>query len=182
MTNAAEWEREVAPKLTYDALADFIADRVPLISFAPIEIAGHRCAKAGAFFGVREIIGRGSSARRRFAPSTTICSELTRSEVEHVWNSMAWMCPSPPPALRTCWSDRIASSAFLWVFAMAGTGFAFLCAGEPDLFLVFCVVTLIGLVPYLLLRRFEKPLPDGIETFGDLARRLAEANDSSTIS
>lgn len=98
-----------------------------------------------------------------------------------LWRRLAWEYGDRLPPLRACWSDRIASAVFLWVFAWGATGTAFLCVGERDLTLLFASLSSLLLVPYILLRSFETPLPDGIVTFGDLARRLAEARVDSAV-
>lgn len=172
--DAADWERNVAPRMTYEALADFVIDRTRAISFEPVEIAGRRCGPAGAFYGICEAAGQVLLKVERFAPSSSILRHLGRSRVETLWERLSWDRLDALPPLRRCWSDRFASGVFLWDFAMGAVGAAFLCAGEPDLTLLFAAFASLLLVPYLVLRRLENPLPNGIVTFGDLARRLAE--------
>jgi len=51
-----EWNQTVAPKLTFGALARFVADRAPIIaSFDPITVFGRHCASAGVFTGVQRL-------------------------------------------------------------------------------------------------------------------------------
>lgn len=100
------WERDVAPRLTYEALADFIAERASSVSFDPVEIAGVRCAKAGAFLGLREVAEHVGGGIPRFAPSTPIRGHLHRSELATLWSRLAWMSRATLPPLRTRWVDR----------------------------------------------------------------------------
>ena len=172
-----EWERLVAPGLTYDRLADFIAERVWAVSFEPIEIAGRRCGPAGAFVGLRETAGLLFPDRERFAPSTPILPHLRRSRLEGFWARLQWDRGDAVPALRRCASDALSGGVFLWTLGMGMPAGACLCAGEPDIALMFVALAAMVLLPFLALRAAENPLPAGIETFGDLARRLAATEE-----
>ena len=176
--DAADWERRVAPTLTYERLADFIAERSPAPSFEPIEIAGRRCGPAGAFVGLRETAGLLFPEGERFAPSTPILRRLRRSRLEEFWERLRWDRGDALPPLRHSLSDVLFGGVFFWCLGMGMPAVAGFCLRMPDVGLLFVALALPVLLPYLAVRAFENPLPDGIETFGDLARRLAAADVS----
>lgn len=179
MTDPVAWERDVAPRLTYEALADFIAERAPVVSFDPVEIAGVRCAKAGAFLGL-QAVGRGiGDGLPRFTPSTPIRDCLQRSELTELWSRLAWMSDSPPPPLRTRWVDRTWSLFVLACAGLFGGGIAAFALGVAAIFLHAFSFLKVTWTLLKLAERFENPLPEGVVTFGDLARSIAAAERTS---
>lgn len=65
-----QWNREVAPRLTVSALAEFILDRVTRIKFEPVSILGSPpCPAAGYFVGMSELVKTIRPNTERFGPS-----------------------------------------------------------------------------------------------------------------
>ncbi len=70
--NFEEWKQNIAPKLTFGALAQFIAKRAPVTaSFDPVPVFGRNCAAAGVFTGIQEVADKVMGHCQRFAPSAS---------------------------------------------------------------------------------------------------------------
>lgn len=161
--------------VTLDRLADFFVDRVPAFSFEPVEIAGVWSAHAGAFLGMRDA-ARSIAGMPRFAPSTPIRTHLSRSQLASLWDRVRWVSGQALPPLQSRWYNRAACFFVLSVMGLLGSGFAALFWGAFAALLhavSFCKLTWVLLS---LAERFENPLPEGIETFEDLAVVIAESN------
>lgn len=176
-----EWERDIAPRLTYAALADFIAERAPVVSFDAVEIAGVRCAKAGAFLGLRNLAGHVDATIPRFAPSTPIRDCLRRSDLLLLWTRLTWMSGVPLPPLRTRWVDRACGLFVLACLGVFGGGVAAVLFGAAAIVLHVLSLLKVSWTLLKIAERLENPLPEGIATFGDLARRLADAENGAAI-
>jgi hypothetical protein len=171
-----EWERVVAPRLTFRALADFILERLTPISFEPITLLGKPCLTAGVFRGLEQLAGQVHPSVTQFGPSTPIRQRLRGLRLHRYWSRLRWIVNDqlPPPRQVTLrlqgfvrslsFKGLIGGLIAMWrgdLFELA-VGFVLTF---PFLFIVAYVVEFINLQ--------LNPLPEGIETFGDLARFLA---------
>jgi hypothetical protein len=161
--------------VTLNQLADFFVNRVPAVSFGPVEIAGVECAHAGAFLGVRDA-ARNIAGMPRFAPSTPIRSRLSRTQLASLWSRVRWASGNALPPLRSRWYDRAACLFVLTMMGLLGSGVAALFWGAFAALLHAASFCKLSWVLLSLAERFENPLPEGIETFEDLAVVIAESN------
>jgi hypothetical protein len=171
-----EWEKIVVPRLTFRALAEFIREQLEPISFGPITLLGKPCLTAGVFRGLERLAVQVHPNGARFAPSTSIRKCLRRVRLYRFWCRLRWMLHDrlpPPPKIELHFSGCLSSLCFklgiglliaLWRRDLTG-----LTAGF--------VVSVVLLLPTVCIVEFINerlnPLPEGIETFGDLARVLA---------
>jgi hypothetical protein len=171
-----EWQRDIAPRLTFRALADFIRERLKPISFEPITLLGKPCLTAGIFRSLERLVEQIHPKATRFAPSTPIRARLRGVRLHRFWSRLRWMLHDQlPPAPRITLTGRgflhslylkclIGTLIILWKRDPRGlfAGFA------ATFFLLIPVAWAVELVNVL-----RNPLPEEIETFGDLARVLA---------
>ncbi|MFO0896785.1 MAG: hypothetical protein U0836_05070 [Pirellulales bacterium] len=183
----ARWLAEVGPQLTFAALAEFIANRLPALSCEPVTVLGRPCRAAGVFVGIEKLVGAFRSGRRSFGPSTPLRRVLSADEAIHLqralfWSSggrypepcIPWACFSEDQAVNL-WGLRVAIMIMLVAiaFPLAWGGMA------VD------VVALLGILlsaPFLvysacrwLYRRRTAHWPPGVRTFRDLVRRYLAA-------
>jgi acyl carrier protein len=169
-----QWEAEVGPRCTFGALADFIVRHVPPVSFDAVAQFGTNCATAGAFRGIELVARQIRPDLGALRPSTPIRDRLRGRKLDTFWNRVRWMSGDALPPLHAPWRHglrRAVLVAFLALLAglvlslahgtwtwlvLSATGFALLRLSLEVA--VYC----------------ESPLPSGIDTFGDLARLLAD--------
>jgi hypothetical protein len=112
----------------------------------------------------------------RFAPSTPIRSHLSRTQLASLWSRVRWASGKPLPPLPSRWYNRAACFFVLSVLGLLGSGFAALFWGAFAALLHAVSFCKLSFVLLSLVERFENPLPEGIETFEDLAVVIAESN------
>jgi hypothetical protein len=174
----SEWEKTVAPKLTFRALADFVGERLKEpVSLEPITLLGKPCLTAGIFRALEQLAEEINPKVTRFAPSTPIRVRLSGFSLYCFWSRLRWIMedqlPPPPQIPFPDW--RFLNRLFvklgvglliaLWKRDLAG-----LLEGIGVTLLLFLPV---GMILAYINAALLNPLPDGIETFGDLARVLA---------
>ena len=154
----------------------YVAERTPRDRFDPLEIAGHVDPAAGAFLGIRSLVGR-LRPGVRCGPSSRLRDCLSPIDVQRLWTRLAWRFGVAPPPLRAAawwWSGGVwvlIYTAFLIALFLVGRGLplpAFMTAHFAGVGLV-CGCHLLG-------RERLRP-PKGIHTFRDLAERLATLHD-----
>jgi len=163
------WEREVVPTLTVAAFADFIHRRMQPILFEPVSVLGSPpCQAAGYFVGMSELVEQVRPNAERFGPSTSITAVLPSQHLQTFWGRLSRAAGRSLPPL-SFWWNRLATalliaSAACLVFGVL-VNWAFLAA--------VWLLCLKGIQFGWWLHRRANPLPQGIVTFGDLARHLA---------
>ncbi|HEY7428299.1 MAG TPA: hypothetical protein VH682_28960 [Gemmataceae bacterium] len=173
--DAEEWEKTVAPRLTFRALADFILERLNPIAFEPVNLLGKPCLTAGVFRGLERLAVEVNPRVARFAPSTPIRQCLRGVRLHRFWNRLRWMLEDqipPPPEIQLSSRGLLHSLVFklgvgvaiaLWKRDLSGV-FA-------GILTTFALLIPLGIIVGFINQRLN-PLPEGIETFGDLARVL----------
>jgi acyl carrier protein len=171
-----EWERTLAPRLTFRALADFVRERLEPIALEPVSLLGKPCLTAGIFRGLQQLAEQIDPKVRQFAPSTPIRSRLRGFRLQLFWSRLRWMIEDqlPPPRQFTFRSRGFFHSLLfklgaglliaLWKRDLTG-----LLEGIGVTFTLFIPLGVI----VAFINTHLNPLPKGIETFGDLARVLA---------
>lgn len=169
-----EWERSVAPKLTFGLLARFVANRAPVIAtFRPLRVFGRECAPAGVFVSVRNVANKLSDKQLRFPPSARIIDVLRGHELDRFWTQLRWMTEHGVPSLPDNWRGITEATG---VLSLIGVVFSLLLAWiTGDLTPIFAMTVSAGLA-YLaasLYKQRTNPLPPHIETFRDLSLLIA---------
>jgi hypothetical protein len=170
------WEKTIPPWLTFRALADFIGEHLKPISFEPMALLGKPCLTAGIFRGLERLAVQVNPRVQRFGPSTPIRQRLRGVRFYIFWNRLRWMLHDQLPHPRAI---RFFSRGFLHSLSFKVAIGVMIALWKRDLngFLVGLAVTLSLLVPMgwlaALINWWRNPLPERIETFGDLARVLA---------
>jgi len=171
-----EWERTVAPKLTFGLLARFIAERAPVIaSFDPIFVFGRKCAPAGVFTGIQRIANYTTGNQLRFPPSAQIIDVMRGHDLDNFWTQLRWTTEHATPELPSFWRDVPGVTGCVGVLAMTAALVATWATSNP----VWIVPTLlIAVVSYLIAsayKQFTNPLPSHIVTFRDLSMLIANS-------
>ena len=178
----AAWERwvvESAPRLTVRRLAEAIAKRAEGISFDPVAILGRRCGPAGAFYGLcnlPELRGR------RVGPSTPLRAALDWRQLRAAWRRTQWIAGCELPALRS--PDAVGETTVTQLADVAATAtmativIAAMCAASAAGLWLAAIAGVVGAATAVELRRrflywLIDPWPAELQTFGDLARRIA---------
>jgi hypothetical protein len=169
-----EWETRIAPGFTFGALADWMAKRAEGVSLSAINVLGRKCATAGAFYGIEDVARQVSPHVVRFGPSTPIQKRLRGRALSRFWRRLRWMTCDALPMLRTpktavAWDVLLLVSLVLiplWLAVEVGAAEAFFAA---------IGILVFGLIVSIVVTCVTNPLPAGIRTFGELARRVADA-------
>ncbi len=176
-----DWERDVVPTLTVAALADFVRERYVPVSFEPVCVLGSPpCPAAGYFVGMSELVQQVRPNAERFGPSTPITQVLPSHSLSIFWRRLSRAAGRSLPQL-SFWLNHLANVLLIVSAACLAFGvlvdWAFLGA--------VWLLCLKGIQFGWWLHRRANPLPQGIITFGDLARHLAgqkEIPPSRTLS
>jgi hypothetical protein len=173
--NPQEWEETIAPKLTFGALADFIGKHCEGVSLKPLNLFGKSCLTAGIFRDLEDITRKVYPWLGRFGPSSPIRKHLAGLRLLNWWERLRWVTEEKLPPLDQSRVQGLQWLAFLVflevVFALVLAGFFKDWINLPRELPVFFSLI------YLEHKLFQliNPLPEGIDTFGDLARYLANA-------
>ena len=164
-----DWERDVVPTLTVAALAEFVRERYVPVSFEPVSVLGSPpCPAAGYFVGMSELVQRVRPDAERFGPSTPITHVLPSRSLQVFWRRLSRAAGRSLPEL-SFWLNHLANVLLIVSAACLAFGvlvdWAFLAA--------VWLLCLKGIQFGWWLHRRANPLPQGIVTFGDLARHLA---------
>ncbi len=188
-----EWETKYAPMFTFGRLADLIASRAKLGTIRPATIMGATSLSAGAFKRI-EMIAREIDKRiASFAPSTPILDRFRGRKLRQFWARLRALSGNRVPSMVSSKIDR----ALEWLGGLSGILLCLFFYG----IIAWELATLIGLSPasqvtswwfvfafppvalfvstrllLLVVDRIRPPssiLPNGIETFRDLAMLVA---------
>lgn len=167
-----EWDHTVAPKLTFGALARFVAARAPMIaSFDPITVFGRECVSAGIFTGIQELAGE------QFAPSERIIDVMRGNDLDSFWTKLRWMTECSTPELPSFWRSVTAMNGCFGIMAMIGGLIAAWETSEPVWIVAAIVFALAIYVIAWAHNRFSNPLPPTIVTFRDLSILIAHTRN-----
>ncbi len=170
-----EWEREVAPALTVAALAEFVRERYVPVSFEPVSVLGSPpCPAAGYFVGMSELVQQVRPDAERFGPSTPIIHVLPSHSLSVFWRRLSRAAGRSLPEL-SFWLNHLANA--LLIASAACLAFGVLV--NWAFFAAVWLLCLKGILFGWWLHRRANPLPQGIVTFGDLARHLAGQKEIS---
>ncbi|WP_425400453.1 hypothetical protein [Aeoliella sp.] len=175
------WQEVTSKTITVRKLAEHIADYAPGTSMKPSTVFGVECAPAGVFRGLCQLPEvRG----KRVAPSTPLRSTLLGYRLRSFYGRSEWISGTRLPPLVGTYGDfglphAIGIALIFHLFAVpAGVGLlelfsqpiiaglGALCAGVAG-------TCLVGFVVGTISDWLRNPLPVGINTFGDLARVIA---------
>jgi hypothetical protein len=168
--NEEQWE-VIARDFTFGALARYVQERVDAVPMAPVTILGRPCLTAGIFRGLEELVLRMDRSVKQFGPSTPIASRLGRSRLDDLSTRLRWISlgrlPAPAQPETPVWAP-----VFILIVGVVIAMSKFGCSA-------ILVIALICLMLMLLLASrlrtlSSHALPEGIVTFGDLSRFLAE--------
>lgn len=176
LENPCTWEKKNAPRLTFRALAEFIREQLNPIALEPVTLLGKPCLTAGIFRGLEQLAAQVNPKVTPFAPSTPIRQCLRGVLLRRFWDRLRWMIedqiPLPPKlnlSERDCLTSLVIKFGVGPLIALWRRDLEGLLVGVLWTFmLLFPMVWIMGLIEQRL-----NPLPDGIETFGDLSRVLA---------
>ena len=169
-TNAfADWERNVVPTLTVNALTEFIRERHVPVSFEPVSVLGSPpCPAAGYFVGMSELVQQVRPEAERFGPSTPITQVLPSNSLRVFWRRLSRAAGRSLPKL-SFWLNHLANVLLI----VSGACLAFGVLADWAFLAAVWLLCLKGIQFGWWLHRRANPLPQGIITFGDLARHLA---------
>jgi hypothetical protein len=147
----------------------------------PMRILGKHCTPAGAFAAIQQIMVRLTPSCQRFGPSTPIDDVLPRGSQKHkLWRranyaaqgALPRLLPPPDPSwwLAVCSYGLLATLLRICVLDCYSSSFTL----AIPLWIVLLLIW--GITADLR----DKPLPNQIRTFGDLARAMAGEGVSPT--
>ncbi|MBK8268721.1 MAG: hypothetical protein IPK83_10635 [Planctomycetes bacterium] len=190
----AEWEANIAARLTFGHIAQFIAARLPITRIPTLRILGKRCLQAGAFHTIEHFVERIDPDDLQFGPSTPIHHRLRGSKLKRVWSQLSWLSEGRLPSLRTppseaarnwlmgkMWLAFCIALIAKFLFWLNETRFTeFLGISTLVALSIAGIVLGVSLLVFALspiLNRVEPRLPSGFRTFRDLAVALAPAEE-----
>ena len=186
-----KWEQNVAPQLTVRKMAKWLARRAPGVSMAPVTVFGNRCRAAGIFRGLAKLPEvRG----RRVGPSTPLLDIIPPTLCASFWRRAEWVSGARMAALRDIFRPSLLRSpaetlatvvmgAAIGAVVLCGYGAWHVAAEHAVLELLMAILGIFWLIVLLelpvrardaVLDRFVSPLPEELQTFGDLARHIAQ--------
>jgi hypothetical protein len=182
ITTPEEWEQKVGPRLTFGALATFIAERVEAVSYRPVVVLGNPCETAGAFRLTEAVARDVRKTMAPIAPSTPIGEVLQGEKLKTFWRRLrVATCGRLAPLQRR---RTIVVAESLRVLCLVATVLALpvsimaMCGGLTWLGLVSLAVCTIAApsawLAHALAGNAKRLLP-GVHTFADLARKLVAA-------
>ncbi len=163
-----EWERTIAPSLTFGALSRFIADRAAVIaSFDPVTVFGKECGPAGAFTGIQQPISK------RIAPSDRIIDVIRGERLDQFWGRLRWLTENSIPELPAIWSNASGAAGCLaTLLAISGviaslsqSNISWAASGIASAVAIYVIA-----IAY---KWLTNPLPDDVATFRDLSNLIA---------
>ena len=176
-----EWKRDVAPNLTFGALAQFIAERAPVVaSFDPISILGRRCATAGVFIGIQRVAENQKTDCPRFAPSTRIIDVVQGNELDKFWMQLRWMTEHSPPELPRFWREATGLAGCGTLLAAIGGMVAVWATASFAWIAIALLCAVTFYTTAYIYKRITNPLPPHIVTFRDLSVLIAASRKGST--
>lgn len=105
-----DWERLVAPGLTFGALARFISERAPGVSFESVSVIDRECRPAGVFYGIQRVVKNTIEDAHWFpppeksiTPSTKIIDVIRGYQLDEFWVQLRWMTERGVPELPAIW-------------------------------------------------------------------------------
>jgi len=173
------WQRTTSQSITVRKLAEYIARHARGISMEPTTVLGRYCAPAGAFRGLCELPEvRG----KRVGPSTKLRNVMGACKIAEFWRRAEWVSGQTLPKLHlwSIWTDPL---PWKWVVPaialyVGGSGWlgAFATRFEMPLwfFAFLAVATFFAMAAWI--ENNCNPLPEDVQTFGDLARLIARRN------
>lgn len=182
------WKNDVAPQFTVRRLAELIARKARVASFEPVTIFGSHCEPAGIFLG---LCGLPESKNGRHAPSTPLRAIGGSTRICELWTRAEWISGARLPAvkqLRLCQPQSLIQHVRMIAFGLAGFATFMVCGlaacaafdaepNTPSFWLGPALgATAAGLAMLAIRRvaeRVHNPLPEGVQTFGDLAKLIA---------
>lgn len=165
-----DWNDVAAPRLTFACLAEFVAEHVERISFDSVRIAGKDCAPAGAFFGLVKVAASLDNPADDFGPSTVIEERMRYRQLLQFFYRLRWRTLGRSPSLRFPLS-LIGCSVLLLSFLSLATAIPLWNRSSVQSLIALCG-GVSGIATGWLLTRIYR-LPEGVRTFGDLARAIA---------
>jgi hypothetical protein len=171
-----EWQKNVAPSLTFGSLSLFIAQRAPVVaSFDPLQILGGYCPTAGVFTAIQRVADKVRSNRQGFAPSTRIIDVLRGSALDKFWTQLRWLTEHSLPELPPFWRNVTGYSRFLEVF-LVFFGLVGVWATSEIIWFVSTLVCAAALyVMAASYKQFTNPLPSGIISFRDISKLIVQS-------
>ena len=177
-----EWDRTVAPKLTFGSLSRFIADRAPAVaSFRPASVFGRECVAAGIFAGIQRVAEKATGNCRQFPPSARIRDVMKGRDLDNFWTQLRWMTEQSTPELPLFWraitgvTDCLAILAIMCALATARATY------NPVWIIPTLIVSVASFLIAAAYKRFTNPLPPHIETFRDLSVLIASNGSFVTV-
>lgn len=171
-----EWDRTVAPNLTFGALAGFVAKRAPVVaSFDAISVLGRPCAPAGVFTGIRRVADHATGNRLRFPPSARVIDVIRGHDLDSFWTQLRWMTEHSTPELPAFWRNVTGVAGCLGILATAVALIATWATSNPVGIIPTLLVALVCYTLASAYRRLANPLPPHIVTFRDLSMLIATA-------
>lgn len=153
----------------FRGLAEWLLEHRPTVSIEPLNVAGANCSKAGIFCGLRDLATWTAVSDARIGPSTKLKDYFGNAEqLGMFWYHARLAVEYPLPEVPAV--SRLGCLGSLFVGAVA------VCFAIAENYIGALLIVLSGLAPVRALSRLDRliwdlrPMPCGLETFGDLAR------------
>lgn len=159
---------------TFQSFIDELKKKVKPVSLAPVTIAGSRCAAAGIFRGLENLLDQIDPKDERIAPSTPLFRRVNLKTLEVLENRLRWVSGGLKPVFLRSWVDRIWGNLFPLLFLLCwGGGFVAWVFQNNLYFILSLAGGILSVIVFFLVYHTKNPLPKDVVTFGDLARYLA---------
>lgn len=178
------WNAAHREQLTFGALADFLARRIPAVRVEPLWVWGRPCVPAGAFLAVRRVAADVDRRGADFGPSTPVRERFVGGKLRALWTRLRWISENRLPPLRD--ARRIPRAFPMLAAALLLGGGVAAKSALSGFALIASLGAALGVLVLLLVicrrfgERWDDPLPPGYRTFADVARAMARRPANAT--
>jgi hypothetical protein len=173
--NPQGWLSSVGRRRTFGSLADFIAERAPVLaSFDPVNVLGRSCATAGIFAGIEQVAKTCQGWKTPFGPSTRIIEVMRGSTLDDFWTRLRWMTESVIPELPKSWRDSTDFAVCLGILTVIGGLIVAWLASSPIWIAIGLGLAVIFYAAACLYKQAVNPIPRNIVSFRDLSVLIAK--------
>jgi hypothetical protein len=174
--NPEGWLSSVGGRRTFGSLADFIAERAPVIaSFDPVYVLGRSCATAGIFTGIEQVAKTCPGWKSPFGPSTRIIEVMRGSTLDEFWTRLRWLTESAIPELPKPWRDSTDFAVCLGILTVIGGLIIAWLSSSPIWIAVGLASAMLLCAAACLYKQAVNPIPRNIVSFRDLSVLIAKS-------
>jgi hypothetical protein len=173
--NPAEWETKIAPRITFGALAGFIADRTTGVAFEPVTFFGRDCHAGGVFLAMEKVAKAVRPDSKQFAPSSRIIDVFRGHALDKFWTRLRWISENKIPELPSAWRHATGAVVGIGILSLLVSFAVWYASGSAMPTISVVAVAMLAFLISEAITYAINPLPREIDNFRDLAVFIAKS-------